>query len=101
MARRSTCRHLKQRSQLSLLFSDSSSHYDVTIYTGSLIGSQRHAQHLRRRSEVEAPVRFVAIPEPDGLEGAALVSAFFHPQEFALPARCGIAHMEIDAAKES
>jgi hypothetical protein len=64
-----------------------------------LIGSQRDAQHYRFRSEVEAPVCFVTVPDAKEFEVAVLISPLFHTQE--VPMLIGIGGPEIHSAEES
>jgi hypothetical protein len=48
------------------------------------IGCDRNPKHLRFRSEVESPVRLVAIQDAEKSEGAVFVNAFFNAKKLPM-----------------
>src|ERR1035437_3893206 len=63
------------------------------------ISPQLNADDLRRRTKVQSPVGFIAIPDSGGAKHAAFITAFFHPQEIPVRPGCGVGELEVHAAE--
>jgi len=66
---------------------------------GTAQRTERNAEHLGTRAEVESPVGLVAVPDANCHEHAIFVAALLNPQEFTLPAGSCVAQPKIDSGR--